>query len=949
MIESLSNFWHILILYFPLGTIGLWRWSIWITKKIVATRYKPINENGYESTLSIVVPVYNEDPDVFQKALNSWKNNKPDEIIAVIDHTDKVCIEKFKKFQKKNKIGKLIVTKRPGKREALSDGIKIAKYDIIALVDSDTIWDSDIKKTILAPFKDSSVGGVGPRQNVLDKNTLARKLFNIHLDHRYFDEMTYLSTVANALTCISGRTAFYRKEAIKNLCDKLENEKFFGSKCISGDDKCLTRLIQEKGWKVRYQANAQVLTPGAPDLPTFFKQHIRWTRNSYRSDIKSLSGKWIWKREKFLAFHMIDRFTQPFTLILSPIYFVLSIIWGYWLMAGILLVWWHFSRGIKLYPHLKHRPSDILILPFYIFSTYLMAILKIYAMVTIRQQGWVTRWDKSRLQTEVNNIFRLLKSTVPCFATASIVFLLSFGVINYKNSLADHKNTTVLNVNNNIISTNYKNTTIANNINDNINFSDVSDIDTEKHKRDILDKLESERFGYYTIKKKDTLSRIARKYNGNLSIIVKANKDTTPNPDYLKIGQQIKIPVSELRNTLEKDKLVSFREPEIIFDELENTISVKGEGSVVTLSKIYNALNNKQILEKLENKEWILRASLFIRKGVTLVISGDEVSWLKLKSDENGFVWLRSHNGNIAIYNTTITSWDEIRQTPDIKHEDGRSFILAKYNGRMDIINSELAFLGYQGSPKQGQPTGGLYGIAWKIANNTFKEYLITGNVLNSKFHDNFFGIYTYGATGMIFRRNESYDNVQYGFDPHDDSNNFIVENNITYNNGNHGMIISKRCINNIFRNNTSYNNQLHGIMLDRQSNNNLVENNITYGNVDGIAIYDSHNNLIRNNEIRDNKNGIRANVGSSGNYFEQNKITANENGVFLYNNADNNFVVNNLIKDNIKGAYIKNAVGNLIKDSLKNGNNEIEIKLTDDAQDNFIQKIDVPLMEILP
>src|SRR3989338_3565777 len=408
MSELLNNYLYIIILYFPLGTIGIYRWSIWIIKKIVAKKYRPVNENGYRNTLSIVVPVYNEDPHIFERALASWRSNNPDEIIAVIDHTDAVCIERFKKFQRENKNSKLIITERPGKREALSDGIKAAQYNIIALVDSDTIWDPNIKDVLLFPFDDPLVGGVGPRQDVLETNTLARRLFNIHLDNRYFNEMAYLATVASALTCISGRTALYRKEAIKDLCDELENETFLGIKCISGDDKCMTRLVQERNWKTRYQANARVLTPGAPDLLTFFKQQIRWTRNSYRSDLKSLMSKWIWKREKFLAYHMIDRFTQPFTLILGPIYFIFSIIWGYWLVAGILLIWWHFSRGIKLYSHLRHRPSDILILPFYIFTTYVMAILKIYAMVTIRQQGWITRCNKNRLQARIINIFKTL-------------------------------------------------------------------------------------------------------------------------------------------------------------------------------------------------------------------------------------------------------------------------------------------------------------------------------------------------------------------------------------------------------------------------------------------------------------------------------------------------------------------------------------------------------------
>ena len=754
MIELLNNYLHIIILHFPLGAIGIYRWSVWIIKKVVAKKYKFINENGYSNTLSIVVPVYNEDPNVFERALESWINNRPDEIIAVIDYTDKICIEKFKEFQKENKNSKLIITEKPGKRKALADGIKIAQYNIIALVDSDTIWDPNIKNTLLFPFDDSLVGGVGPRQDVLETNTLARRLFNIHLDHRYFDEMTYLATVGDALTCISGRTALYRKEAIKDLCNELENETFWGVKCISGDDKCITRLVQEKGWKVRYQANVRVLTPGAPDLLTFFKQQIRWTRNSYRSDLKSLMGKWIWKREKFLAYHMIDRFTQPFTLILGPIYFIFSIVWGHWLISGILLIWWHLSRGIKLYPHLKHRPSDILILPFYIFTTYLIAILKIYVLITIRQQGWITRWDKSRLQVEVNinNILRLFKLIMPHFAIASIIILLSFGIVKYKNVVA------------------------VPDYNGEIKSNGVENIIVDNCDQTNLNNLEKQQFGYYTIEKDDKLSVIAEKYNSSLLAIIKANKDIISDPDYIKIGQRLKIPALELQNALKKEKLISFKKSEITFDESSKTIYIDGKRSTVTLPKIYNVLNNKSVLEKLDNKEWLLKANLIIRKGVTLVIDNRDVSWLKLKSDKNGFIGLQSNNGNILIENTKITSWDEENQVPDANYEDGRSFILARQNGRMDVINSELSFLGYDDSLKSG--------IVWHTTNKP-DNYLITGQILNSKFYNNYSSIYLSSTTEMMIINNEIAHNIQYGIDIRNKStNNLLIKNNWLYDNG---------------------------------------------------------------------------------------------------------------------------------------------------------------------
>lgn len=913
MTELLNNYLHIIVTYFPLGIIGIWRWSVWIFKKVIAWNYKPIKSNGYNTTLSIVTPVYNENPELFRKALESWKQNKPEEIIAVIDYSDQVCIKEFEDFSKTFEKAKLIITQKPGKRPALGDGVKIAASEIVALVDSDTVWDNDIREIILAPFFDSAVGGVGTRQDVLETDTLAKRLFNIHLDQRYFDEIPFLAKSGDALACLSGRTAVYRKKAIMDLVDNMINETFWGKKCISGEDKCLTRLVQAAGWKTRYQINACVRTSGMPELLTFFKQQTRWIRNSWRSDFKSLASKWIWQKEKILAFHMVDRFIQPFTLTLGLIYFVLSIIWGHYLIAVIILVWWHLSRVIKIFPHLRHRPSDLFILPAYVLTVYIMGVVKIYAFFTINKQGWLTRWDKNRLGG-----FKYFKLMPAYTGTAAVIFLLGFGVVNYRQTSAVAVNEiNFIKAGNTRIAKEEKR--VINEISFNETGSEVKNTDVNERKQTILNNLENQQFGYYTVKKNDTLSKIAQRYNGNLKVIIEANKTTIQNSDLIKPEQLIIIPVSELRNILDKNNLVSRGNPKIVLDQLKSTIIVEGEESVVTLPEIYDAINNELILQKLDNKEWRLNANLFIRNGATLVLDGKDISWLKLKSNNNGFVWLRSSNGNILIQNTKITSWDEIKQSPDVKYEDGRSFVLAEHTGRMDVINSELAFLGYEGDNKAlDQISGGLYGVSWKISSNTFKENLITGSALYSKFHDNYFGIYTYGATGMIIENNEVFNNIQYGIDPHSESNNLIIKGNRVYSNGNHGIIISAQVFNNHIIENISYKNKLHGVMLDRQSNNNLVENNIIYENVDGIAIHDSHNNLIKNNEVRDGKNGIRVNDGSSNNYFEQNKLANNENSFFIYDNANNNFVTSNFFKNNTRNFYIKNAIGNFFKNNVR-------------------------------
>lgn len=387
-----------LIVFVPVGLIGGWRWSIWLMRKLVGSHYQPVEPAASPLTLTIVTPVYNEEPQLFRTALDSWAANSPDQLIAVIDYTDTDCIAVFHEFVAENRDSgidaQLIVTQKPGKRAALADGILASTRDVVALVDSDTIWADDIRTLILPPFTDETVGGVGTRQNVLQPGSLSQRLFDVYLDLRYLDEIRFLAAAGDALTCLSGRTAVYRRTAVAPLVDELVSETFLGKPVISGDDKCLTHLVQRDGWSVRYQSNARVYTPGADRMRVFLRQRLRWSRNSWRADLRALSGRWLWKR-RALAFQLLDRLVQPVTTLIAPTYFVLSLFYQQWTTTFILLTWWFISRTIKIWPHLQRKRANITVLPAYIFTSYWFAVMRIYAFFTMNEQGWITRWIKA--------------------------------------------------------------------------------------------------------------------------------------------------------------------------------------------------------------------------------------------------------------------------------------------------------------------------------------------------------------------------------------------------------------------------------------------------------------------------------------------------------------------------------------------------------------------------
>jgi len=70
---------------------------------------------------------------------------------------------------------------------------------------------------------------------------------------------------------------------------------------------------------------------------------------------------------------------------------VVGLVRGDWLFVGLLAAWWWLSRSIKLLPHLRRRPSSIFVVPPFVLLSFAMAVLKLYALATVRTQRWLTR------------------------------------------------------------------------------------------------------------------------------------------------------------------------------------------------------------------------------------------------------------------------------------------------------------------------------------------------------------------------------------------------------------------------------------------------------------------------------------------------------------------------------------------------------------------------------
>jgi parallel beta-helix repeat protein len=268
----------------------------------------------------------------------------------------------------------------------------------------------------------------------------------------------------------------------------------------------------------------------------------------------------------------------------------------------------------------------------------------------------------------------------------------------------------------------------------------------------------------------------------------------------------------------------------------------------------------------------LLDAHVEVPVGATLVID-EQTPDVRLPSGPSAFATIVSR-GTTTVTGTAdtpvrISTWDG--QAPDGVATDGRSFVL-QIGGRMDIDHGRFENLGFG--------TGTSSGVAWHGAapdvagtDPNAGRIKAQGTVTNSLFAHNHFGAYTHEAQGMHWSGNTFSDNEEYGFDPHDFSDDFVVENNVAHHNGKHGFIFSRGCTRNLLRGNTAFANYGHGFMIDDgrsvasataearidPSNDNLVASNVAYDNAgSGVEIEGGTGNVVSDNRLTHNDIGVR-------------------------------------------------------------------------------------------
>ena len=376
----------------PLGVVGLLSWSVWLYRRVCSSLYRPF-VSDYRTSVSLIVPVYREDPEILVECVQTWLAEEVDELILVVDEADDACLDALSAVEGLGHV-RIIAFKHRGKRSALGVGIRAAHGDVIVLSDSDTAWTPGTLANLLMPFVDPRVGGVGTRQLVAAReSSIWRRTASWLLNTRYLDYVPAMSR-RGGVACLSGRTAAYRRAAVLPVLERLEREVFFGRECVAGDDGRLTWLVLAQGYRTVYQSSSVVVSMFPSALRAFLKQRIRWSRNSYRCYLTAARHGWLWRQPLITQVTVLQILVTPLSMTTGIAILAVTASRAAGLVVAGYVLWLFVGRGIRGLSHLREHPRDVLFLPVVaLIVIALAAPVKLWAFFTMNKQGWLTRSD----------------------------------------------------------------------------------------------------------------------------------------------------------------------------------------------------------------------------------------------------------------------------------------------------------------------------------------------------------------------------------------------------------------------------------------------------------------------------------------------------------------------------------------------------------------------------
>ncbi|MEV7318867.1 glycosyltransferase [Streptomyces sp. NPDC093970] len=385
-------------------------------KMFGALFYRPAKADREElllldnSWVTAVIPIYNEDPVMFEQGMRSLlaQSRLPNEIHIIDDASaDSSGIRAAKKLRREFEAQgvKYTVSVQPenkGKREALALGFEAAPYsDLFLCVDSDTILSRDTVRELLLPMADpKTMASTGMVLALNHDSNIFTRLQDLRYGNSFLFERAAYSRLKSVLCCC-GALSVYRGTLVRKYLPDFLNQQFLGKPAVFGDDRRMTNYCLMEG-QVVFQETAVGYTAVPEKLPHFLRQQVRWNKSFFRESLWAFTHQkkyrpafWLTCME--LALWLIFGSAMFYSMVILPImqparfvnhlgdYLVFMVLMGYLRNVRYL----DFPRrGMGF----VRRFGMFLLAPLYgVIQLVLLTPLRFYALLTLHKGSWGTR------------------------------------------------------------------------------------------------------------------------------------------------------------------------------------------------------------------------------------------------------------------------------------------------------------------------------------------------------------------------------------------------------------------------------------------------------------------------------------------------------------------------------------------------------------------------------
>jgi N-acetylglucosaminyltransferase len=366
---------------------------------LTIVRRKTIDETieGYEPTITVVVPLFNEGRSIYDTILSLVKLDYPQDKLEVTIVDDCSTDDSYEWACKAAaEYSNVTVLRNPfnmGKRKGINHAVRASKAEIIVSVDSDVIVYPTALRELVARFVSPEIAAVGGRIHVSNPNE--NWLTRLQTIKYYFgqEHLKNLERGLRQVLCLSGCLTAYRRHVLIELEPILENRNILGIAIKYGEDRFLTHQIVKHGYRTVMTMKAMCFTKAATNLRGYFNQQLRWKRSNIVDFIIFSASSW-----RMHPLVCLQYLSMLLLLVIYPFIIIshiekhefIQLAMFHMAVIGLLSFVYYFAPSVRaLPPWLRVHPISFL--PMAVLMPVAYLLLTPLGLFTLDSSSWETR------------------------------------------------------------------------------------------------------------------------------------------------------------------------------------------------------------------------------------------------------------------------------------------------------------------------------------------------------------------------------------------------------------------------------------------------------------------------------------------------------------------------------------------------------------------------------